>query len=326
LLHRTIHVRSAGAQYVLQRISDVFAAEIHDNIEAVAEHLSARGIPAPRLIRTRTGEAFVELGPLGRWRLMPHLGGVSFDRLQSTAQARSAGALVGRFQAALCDFRGELAPMGIAYRDTPLYLASLRRALEVYRDHPLAAEVAPLAGRVFEAFEELGPPPEVPTRVIHGDLKLGNLLFESAEPPGRDRAFAVIDFDTLMRGPLWMELGDVWRSWCNPAGEEAGEDAGQGRFDMASFEASFEGFVEGHAAPLSKAERASLVTAPERLALELCVRFLADALEESYFAWDEARYARSGEHNSVRAVGQWEFYQAAAALQDERAAILMRGT
>jgi Ser/Thr protein kinase RdoA (MazF antagonist) len=319
LLHQSFHLRVGDVEYVLQRVSDVFAPEIHDNIQAVTAHLAAHGLPAAPLLPTRQGELSVELGALGRWRLMPHLGGVAFDTLQSTEQARSAGALVGRFHAALRDFRAPLAPMGIPYRDTSRVLRTLRAALESHRSHRLAAEVTPLGIRVLEAFESIGSAPDVPLRVIHGDLKLSNLLFESAEGPGRERAFALVDLDTLMQGTLWMELGDAWRSWCNPAGEDAAEVG----FEMDFFEASVRGFREGHADVLSQGECDSLDTAPERLALELCARFVTDALEECYFGWDSARFPGRGEHNARRAFGQWRLYESAAETREERAAILV---
>ena len=34
------------------------------------------------------------------------------------------------------------------------------------------------------------------------------------------------------------------------------------------------------------------------------MRFAADALNESYFGWDKARFARAGDHNLLRARGQ----------------------
>lgn len=320
LLHQSFHVRAGDVEYVLQRVADVFAPEIHANIEAVTRHLVARGVRAARLIPTRQGGLFAELGPLGRWRLMEHLAGASFEQLTSLAQARSAAELVGRFHAALLDFDAPLAPMGIAYRDTPRYLAALRAALAQHREHRLHASMSRLAQRVFGAFDALGPPPRVCERVIHGDLKLSNVLFESASGAGRDRALALVDFDTLMRGTLWMELGDLWRSWCNAAGEEAGHP----RFDLEVFAAACDGFAEGHGTALEDAEVGSLEAAPERIALELCARFTTDALEERYFGWDAKQYPTRGDHNAARAEGQWRLYEAMRQTAGRRRILLRR--
>jgi Ser/Thr protein kinase RdoA (MazF antagonist) len=301
-------------------VSDVFAPAIHENIEAVTRHLAAKGLRVAHLLRTRTGALSADLGALGRWRLMDHLGGVSFDQVQSVAQARSAGALVGRFHAAIADFDAPLAPMGIPYRDTSRYLAALRQALIDHPDHRLHAQTREVAERIFSAFESMGSPPRAPTRVIHGDLKLSNLLFEAGTPPGRDVAFALVDFDTLMRGTLWMELGDLWRSWCN----SVGEDSTSPRFDLEIFAASCDGFARGFGAPLDPVELDSLAEAPERIILELAARFAADALEETYWGWDPERFPARGEHDIHRAVGQWRLYEATRATRSRRRELLRR--
>ncbi len=318
LLHQSFHARVADAEFVLQRVSDVFAPEIQDNIRRVTRHLADRGFVSVSLLPTVDGDYSVSLGELGRWRLMTHLGGVSFKRIESLPQARSAGHLIGRFHAALSDFDQPLAPMGIPYRDTALYLDALRAALEIHGDHRLAEDVRPLGEQVLAAFNELGAAVETADCVIHGDLKLQNLLFEGRELPGRDRAFALVDMDTLMRAPLWMELGDAWRSWCNAKGE----DVGEANFDLSIFEASLRGFMTGLERELSEAERRSLLTAPERITLEVCARYVTDALEECYFGWDDTRFVTRGDHNLVRAQGQWNGYRAACDARPAREKIL----
>ncbi len=158
LLHQSFHVRAGAVEYVLQRVSDVFAPEIHQNIQAVSEHLAAHGLRAARLLPTKQGELSAFLGELGRWRLMEHLGGVSFERLVSVAQARSAGELVGRFHAALCDFDAPLAPMGIPYRNTAASISTALRAALAQSFEPSAArrDGTDSPSRSSAAFESLG--------------------------------------------------------------------------------------------------------------------------------------------------------------------------
>jgi Ser/Thr protein kinase RdoA (MazF antagonist) len=234
LLHRSFHVRGGHGEYVLQRVSDVFAPEIHENIAAVTHHLRQRGLVTFELVPTKEGALCAEFGLHGRWRLLTHLDGISFEEVQSRAQARSAAELIGRFHAALDDFEAPLAPMGIPFRNTALYLARMDRALDEHAGHRLGEPVRGIAQQIHTGFERLGPPMAAPERVIHGDLKLANILFEGSEPPARDRALALIDFDTLMRAPLWSEWGDAWRSWCAVGGDENEERS----FDLAIFESS----------------------------------------------------------------------------------------
>lgn len=319
LLHQTVRLNAKdGGRFVLQRVSDVFSPAIQDNIAAVTRHLAARGFETFELVATRNGERSLDLGAAGRWRLLTRLDGVSFDRLESVAQAKSAGALVGRFHATLDDFDDPLAPMGIAFRDTPLYRQRLAEALEHHSGHDRHREVTDLSARIAEGFALLGAAPRTRSRVIHADLKISNVLFAGEEPPARDEAVALIDFDTLMRAPLHSEWGDAWRSWCN----RRGEDESEAVFDLEIFRASIEGFARGFGQPIDRVERDSLVDATERLALELATRYATDVLEESYFAWDRERFERAADHHRIRAEGQLSLFEAARRCREERAVIL----
>ena len=319
LLHQTLHLRvTNGEGYVLQRVSDVFSVAIHHNIEAVARHLAARGVETFQLERTQAGELYTVATDGGVWRLMTRLPGVSFDRVASEAQVESAGELVGRFHSALDDFEAPLAPMGIPFRDSAGYSARLEAALATHSAHPANTLVRSLKGRIQAALAGLGHPAPMRERVIHGDLKISNVLFEGASPPDADRARALIDFDTLLRAPLWSEWGDAWRSWCN----RRGEDESAASFDLGIFEASIRGFASGYEGVIEAGERDSLVEATERIALQLATRYATDALDESYFAWDDTRFSSASEHNVLRCEGQLSLFEAARSTRTQRREIL----
>jgi hypothetical protein len=94
------------------------------------------------------------------------------------------------------------------------------------------------------------------------------------------------------------ELGDAWRSWCNPRGE----DDPEGCFDLGLFEAATLAYLAEN--PAARAAHEALALGPERIALELAARFCRDALEERYFGWSVAVAPSRGEHNLLRARGQ----------------------
>jgi Ser/Thr protein kinase RdoA (MazF antagonist) len=135
-------------------------------------------------------------------------------------------------------------------------------------------------------------PRDLPTRVIHGDLKISNIRFAG------DRAVALIDLDTWQKGTLDVELGDAMRSWCN----RSGEDDEEATIDVDVFAAAMQGYAEGAPRFATDPEWSGLAPGLERIALELAMRFARDALEESYFGFD-ASIGR-GEHNLLRAKGQ----------------------
>ncbi len=321
LINLTFAVEVGGRSLILQRVSPIFSPAIHDNIIAVSERLRDRGEPSPTLVPSREGLPWVDLGEGGVWRLMDRLDGQTFDSLdgeRGPARARSAGALIARFHGALHDLGHTFVGLRSGVHDTPAHLAKLGAALELGAEtgHRLHDAVAELGGRILAAAESLPEAEEGRSWVVHGDLKISNILFDG------DQASALIDLDTVGRMPLWMELGDAWRSWCNPGGE----DQSAARFDLDIFAASVDGYMGSLRTPLLPAERRSLVHAVERIALELSARFAADAIYEDYFGWDRGRFTAPGEHNLLRARGQWSLFEAALATREARTTLLLAGS
>jgi Ser/Thr protein kinase RdoA (MazF antagonist) len=313
--------RADGARAVLQAVSPIFSPEIHRNIVVVTERLAAAGLVTPRLLPARGGRPYL-LAPGGTlWRLQTHVDGVAFEVVGGATQARAAGALVGRFHAAVDGLDHAFTGVRVGVHDTPRHLARLAEAVATHAGHRLGAEVQPLAQAIRAGADALPPLPALPPRVCHGDLKFNNILFAGPLPPDDARAVALIDLDTV--GPLALayELGDAWRSWCN----RAGEDEVNATLDLEIMAASLDGYRAGLGRALSADERRALVLGVEWVSLELAARFAADALAESYFGWDASRFPGRGEHNLVRARGQWSLHQALVATRAARAAMLATG-
>src|SRR5690606_4726037 len=148
--------------------------------------------------------------------------------------AREAGRLLGRFHAAFAD-----APLVLPHARPPVHepsrhFAALRAALDAHPGHRLRPAVAALAEAVLEAGARLSALPVAPRRLVHGAPKLSNLVFTPA-----GEGLCLVDLDTVAVGPLAPELGDAFRSWCNPGGE----DGERGRFSLPIFEAALAGYA-----------------------------------------------------------------------------------
>lgn len=325
LINRTFLLTGPAGRAVLQRVNPIFPPVIHENILAVTQRLADAGLVTPRLVPTREGRPCLELGPgatgdggAAVWRVLTHVDGASFDVVASVAQARAAGALIARFHRALDDLRHPFAGLRGGVHDTPRHLERLEQAVAAHPRHRLVGEVGALATAIGAAAAALPALPELPARVCHGDLKFNNLLFAGAAGAARDEALCLIDLDVVGPLPLAFELGDAWRSWCN----RAGEDDPQAVLDLEIFRASLAGYRDGLGRALGTEERRALLLGVEWISLELAARFATDALVESYFGWDAARFATRGQHNLVRARGQWSLHGALAATRAERARML----
>jgi Ser/Thr protein kinase RdoA (MazF antagonist) len=319
LINRSYRLsRADGARAVLQVVNAIFPPEMHGNIAAVTERLAAAGLTTPRLLPTSTGAPYLAAAGGGVWRLQTYIDGVSFDVVGSAEQARAGGELVGRFHAAVDGLKHDFVGMRVGVHDTPRHLARLEEAVAVNTGHRLIAEVRPLAAEIRAGAAALPPLPALPARICHGDLKFNNILFAGREPPDNARAVCLIDLDTV--GPLSLayELGDAWRSWCN----RAGEDDVHASLDLEILGASLRGYVAGLGRALTADERRGLLLGVEWVSLELAARFAADALFESYFGWDATRFPGRGEHNLVRARGQWSLHETLLATRAQRASML----
>lgn len=289
-----------GRRVVLQRVHKIFGPSVHDDIEAVTARVQSQGMPTPRLLRADDGGLYVRDREERVWRAMTFVDGVAFDKADSPARVREAGALVARWHQCLRGWDYEYAHVRAGAHDTQKHLRVLREAIDTRSDHRLHSPVAAISEPLLRAAEAL---PKLASREAihaHGDLKLSNLLFDSNTGAG----ICLVDLDTVAKMPWAFEMGDALRSWCNPLGENVTEAT----VDRALFRAALEGYGAGATAATQSERDVWAEEAADGLgtiALELAARFLGDALIEGYFGWDPKRYPARGEHNLVRAKGQW---------------------
>ena len=291
LINQTFRVRTSGGRWtVLQKLHHVFDPAINHNIEAITQHLRSRGMLTPRLISCDNGSLWCMLEK-DCWRMMTMMPGKSYDAVLSDRMASEAGALVGRFHTAMTDCPVEYRGQRGNVHDTRAHLAHLRNILETHHGHRLHSKVRPLADRILAAVSTYQRIDKLPFRHAHGDLKISNILYNED-----GTASSLIDLDTVSRMPWPLEMGDALRSWCNPRTE----DQLRADLDLDVLEAAMAGYASTAPEWLTDEEIAALIPGLERICLELSARFLADALTETYFAWDRSTYSSAGDHNLAR--------------------------
>ena len=297
LINRTYLVTGEnGPDYILQEVNRRFPPEINLDIDVVTRHLEQSGLLTPRLLPDRRGMVYYrEHGQV--WRLFSHISGNTHERLEQPEMAGAAGAMLGRVHAALALLDYELQTSLPVTHDTPRHVLHLENTLEKQRSHARYAAIKPLGEAILARLEQLPALPAVSARMVHGDPKISNFIFS-----GDNReALCMVDFDTLNRMPVYLELGDALRSWCNPCGE----DSTDAYFSMAHCKAALEAYA-GHAGKLLTPEEWFAIPAATRtIYLELAARFCADALNEDYFSWDPDRFTSHSEHSETRARGQF---------------------
>ena len=295
-INKTILVSDAGNKYILQELNPIFSPAIHFDILAVTEYLDVHGFLTPKLKKTSAGDLWLTDEKGHVWRMYNYIAGDIYSRAPSTELCFEAGRLAGQFHQCLAGLDYEFQNNRLGVHDFDRHISHLKGVIETHKRHQNYDKVADLASKILRKAENLAVHVPGEKHVAHGDLKLNNFVFS---PTGE--ALCLIDLDTLGPMDLLFELGDAFRSWCNPAGENALTS----EFDIDCFREGIHGYWSTAGSLWKKNDFVRVPYAAERISLELSARYCADALEESYFAWDREKYAAASEHNLQRALGQY---------------------
>jgi aminoglycoside phosphotransferase (APT) family kinase protein len=273
----TVDAAGGPERYLVQRLNDVVfpdPAALMENVRRVTEHLRRRPGSGPvlTLVPTRDGGVVHRAFPFVE-------GAETYDAVSSPAVAREAARAFGRFQRDLGDLPGPRLHETIpGFHHTPGRFAALEaavaadaagRAREAAPEIGFARSREPLA-RVLTDAHDAG---DIPERVIHGDTKINNVLFD------RDtgRALCVIDLDTVMPGLSLYDFGGLVRTCVSPAAEDE-RDLSRIVVSGEIHAALVDGYLEEMGDTLTDAERDLLPAAGPVHTLEDGIRFLTDHL------------------------------------------------
>jgi len=292
-MHVTWRVRAASGTFSLQALHPRLAGrEAIDDHAALTAHLAARRFPAPRLVPAPDGAPSLPWDG-AVWRCSTWIEGRAGARLAPPDEARRAARLLGEFHRATAEFARPFRG-GLRLHDPAAHAAGLRDALRRAAGDPARicwhAAVAGSSERVLAALERLALPAGLPERVIHGDPKFSNFVFDED-----GRAVGLVDLDGCTRASVLYDLGDAIRSWA-----DAGVQAGPARVREEVIAALVEGWRSAGLG-LSAAEREALPRAGALVAWELAARFLRDVIEDAYFAWDPEGWPSRREQNLAHA-------------------------
>ena len=320
--------RQGGARrrFLHQRMNDrVFQdipAVMH-NIETVSRHLRQKmdgkstldGFRVLDLVPTREDRSYL-VDASGQWRTYAFIENTSSrDQCSAPEQAFEAARAFGWFASQLSDLdASHLRETLPKFFSTPHRLQQFEDALARdprNRAAGSAPEVRFAQERRESAFviEDMLTSGELPTRTVHGDTKLNNVLFCNET----DRALCIVDLDTCMPGYSLYDFGDLVRFTAATSAEDE-QDLGKVGTDLGLYRQLVNGYLEGTNGALSKAEIELMPFAARLVTYTIGLRFLADHLAgDVYF-----KVHRPG-HNLDRARVQFRMVEKMEEQADEMA-------
>lgn len=273
---------------------DVFTdiPSVMHNVVQVTQHLERKrhelgddGFHTLRLVPASTGEPYLRVAS-GPWRTYEFVERTeSFDLCKDTTHAYEAARAFGQFQARLFDLDPRALRETIPnFFSTPYRLQQLDAAAQLDSCQRVAAARAELEfvdarrnlARLIDKELRSG---RMPARIVHGDTKLNNVLFEQ----GSARAVCIVDLDTCMPAYSLYDFGDLVRFTAATSAEDE-TDLDKAGTDLALYRALVEGYRDTAGKFLLPLEVTLMPYAAQLVTFTIGMRFLADFLNgDVYF-------------------------------------------
>ncbi len=279
-------------RYLHQRINDTVFEDVRglmhniEKVTAVLGETQHKGdLEVLSLVLTRSGRPYLNHDG-GLWRTFDYVENTdTFNLCRDPKQAYQAAHAFGSFQVSLIDLNpddlveiipGFFSPSarlwqleGAFRRNLAKRADSVRKDFEFIQDR--RHEVA--------SFDDAQRSGALPNRVVHGDTKLNNILFDKASGLPR----CVVDLDTCMSGWSLYDFGDLVRFTAAKSREDA-PDPDLAGIDLKVYTGLYNGWIDSLGTHMQHAERALMPFAARMVTMIIGMRFLADHLNgDVYF-------------------------------------------
>ncbi|NOT85371.1 MAG: aminoglycoside phosphotransferase family protein [Methylococcaceae bacterium] len=317
LINETFLVTGTGLPWVLQRINrQVFPQPqwLMDNLHLLSQHVQQK---PPAQVRLNIPDILLSVAQQNHvidaaghyWRALQFVpNSYSKEQLTSLADAEQIGWALGHFHGLSSDLDANLLHDTLpGFHIAPDYLNAYQQALSAVNNIAADADyrfcLAYIASHqasvnVLEVAKLSG---ELTLRVMHGDPKVNNFLFDQHT----QQIISLIDLDTVKPGLLHYDIGDCLRSCCHNSADDT--------FDLVIAEAILKNYLAEVRDFFTVADYQYLYAAIELIPFELGLRFFTDYLQGNrYFKVTDPQ------QNCQRAVQQFKL---SASIRQQRAAL-----
>ena len=300
-INDTYLVRTTEEPFILQRVNqnvfDTTALVNNYNIlnMAVEKYQRERGLSlTPKMLRTNQGDYHFIDKDGAAWRKVEFLPeSKSYDITTDTRISFAVAEAYGKFQLFLNtlntdSFQDTIPQFHHPENRMKQFEKALKNASKDFLDKaaPEIRQIKKL-GAIGSEITLLLNSGKLPQRLSHYDTKLNNVIFYSEQP-------YVIDLDTVMRGTILFDFGDMVRTFTSPAAEDE-SDIDKTIFRLDHFEALAKGYLAVLKDEISDTEKQNLLLGAKAIIYEQSLRFLSDYLNGNIYY--KTAYP---EHNLVR--------------------------
>ncbi len=305
LINDTYLVKTETEQFVLQRINSLVFPEpdlVMENLFALNQHVQKKNsteikLIIPKIIRAINQGCYFIDQQNDCWRALTFINNtVSKESISSQHEAEQVGFALAHFHRLLCDVKRDLFHDTLpGFHITPAYFQNYQ-LIEKHKGSSFDGEKVQL-GRTFidnfqskiNVLEGAWQTGLLTERIIHGDPKLNNFLFDKQT----DKIISLIDLDTVKPGLVHYDIADCLRSCCH--------NSQSNTFDLEICDEILNSYLKEAGVFFTHHDYEFLYPAIQLIPFELGLRFFTDFLQgNQYFKVDFP------EHNLDRALAQFK--------------------
>jgi len=285
LINSTYLVETSGGKYILQKMNQKVFPNIQaliNNKAKITSFLKANNFKTIEFLSSKNGKWYTEDGD-DIWQLSKFIPSTVQFRIPSAGVAEMVGDYLAKFHEALLDF---------PVKELGYTIPDFHNTIKRYNDFLKSIETATLERKEiakdsiaffqnnFHIIEKVANDINneiIPLRVTHNDTKIGNMLFDE-----KGDILCIIDFDTIMPGSIFHDLGDTLRTGANTSTEEE-KDLSKVCLDIEIYKAVMNGYIKKGNDFMTKEEKDNIQLSLPLLLFEQGCRFLSDYLNNDVY-------------------------------------------
>ena len=292
ICNETYKVNCKKDNFVLQKLNNMALADLMRDFIFLSQELNGLGWNVPVLLKSSSALNFIEDNN-NIWRIYKFIPGKTIDELK-TINYISLGKLLAELHRDLKKINYYPHFSIPNFHNSIFFINSLKKIFRRLKDKELIS----IAKKIIKAYNHSNNISSKKVQLIHGDPRTENYLFNT-----QGEAFSIIDFDTFMRGSIFIDIGDLLRSI------SLSENQTNSTFSESRIEDTLAGYLSANKIKDNKKFIVDAIDGMKQITLELCSRFLIDVIENKYFGWDSEKYKSRRENNTIRALAQWKLFK-----------------
>jgi len=292
-INTTYKIKINNTDYVLQKLGNIFNEDVIIDMINITEYLKKNKFIVPELISSKKNNKYIKIND-DIFRIYKFIDGVIPNKLlMNENQFYDLGKYLNKFHNILSNFKYNPLHKIPNFHNTEMYIKKILSLTNKFNDNDKnnILEMITYYNNTNKDFLKL-------QQIIHGDTKIENIIYNEL-----NNSYNLIDYDTIMLGSIYIDIGDMIRSFF------INSELTQIFFDKNKILYFVKGYYENYKNITYNDFLKNCICITKIITLELSIRFFIDIIEDYYFGFNKDLFNNRKEQNIIRANKCFELFK-----------------